>query len=47
MQIDYSYSGFHMHVIGSPTTINISKYIITARIVAVELTLFGTALEED
>ena len=43
----YSYSGFHMHVIGPRATINISKCIITGRIVAVEQTPFSAALEED
>ena len=36
-----------MHVIGPRATINISKCIITGRIVAVEQTPFSAALEED
>ena len=43
----YIYSGFHMHVISPRATINISKCIITGRIVAVEQTPFSAALEED
>ena len=36
-----------MHVIGPRATISISKCIITGQIVAVELTPFSAALEED
>ena len=36
-----------MHVISPRATINISKCIITGRIVAVEQTPFSAALEED
>ena len=36
-----------MHVIGPRATINITKCIITGRIVAVEQTPFSAALEED
>ena len=43
-----SYSGFHIHIIGQWAIINISKCIITGRIVLlVELTPFSAALKED